>query len=233
MIELHQFAPSYDLPNASLFCMKVETLLRMAGLDYETQMVKDPSTLPKGKAPMIVDGDTSVADSSFIAKYLESKHGADFNAGLSDEQKATAHMVQVMIEERTYWALAYSRWIDEDNWDGVKNVYFGRIPMPMRMAVSKLAQKSMTRNLQGHGIGRHEKDEIYALAISDVQTLAIVMGDKPFVMGDDPTLVDATVYAFLANALVDGVDSPLKAEIEKNPAFQAYVDRMTARFFAK
>ncbi|PCI38273.1 MAG: glutathione S-transferase [Rhodospirillaceae bacterium] len=219
MLELHQFAPSYDLPNASLFCMKVETLLRMAGLDYETQMVKDPSTLPKGKAPMITDGDTSVADSSFIAKYLESKHGADFNAGLSDEQKATAHMVQVMIEERTYWALAYSRWIDEDNWDGVKNVYFGRIPMPMRMAVSKLAQKSMTRNLQGHGIGRHEKDEIYALAISDVQTLAIVMGDKPFVMGDDPTLVDATVYAFLANALVDGVDSPLKAEIEKKSCF--------------
>ena len=142
-------------------------------------------------------------------------------------------MVQVMLEERTYWALAFSRWIDEDNWEGVKEVYFGRIPMPMRMAVSKLAQKSMTRNLEGHGLGRHEKDEIYGLGISDIQTLGVVMGDKPFVMGDKPTLVDATVYAFLANALVSGVDSPLKTEVQNNPAFQAYVDRMTARFFAK
>ena len=225
MLELHQFVPSYDLPNASPFCMKVETLLRMAGLDYETQVVKDPSKLPKGKAPMIVDGDTSVADSSFIAKYLESKHGADFNAGLSDEQKATAHMVQVMLEERTYWALAYSRWMDEDNWEGVKDVYFGRIPMPMRMAVAKLAKKSMNRNLEGH--------EIYGLAISDIQTLGVVMGDKPFVMGDEPTLVDATVYALLANALVKGVDSPLKVEVQKNPAFKAYVDRMTDRYFSK
>lgn len=59
------------------------------------------------------------------------------------------------------------------------------------------------------------------------------MGDKPYVMGDEPTLVDATVYAFLANALVAGVDSPLKAEIEKNPSFQAYVNRMTERYFSK
>ncbi|PHS76672.1 MAG: hypothetical protein COB59_10920 [Rhodospirillaceae bacterium] len=93
-----------------------------------------------------------------------------------------------------------------------------------------MIHEALKRNLQGHGIGRHEKDEIYTLAISDIQTLGVVLGDKPFVMGNEPTLVDATVYAFLANALVTGVDSPLKAEIEKNPVFQAYVDRMTARF---
>lgn len=32
MIKLHQLAPAFGLPNASPFCMKVETYLRMAGL---------------------------------------------------------------------------------------------------------------------------------------------------------------------------------------------------------
>jgi len=231
MIELHQFAPSYDLPNASPFCMKVETLLRMADLPYELVVVRNPTSLPKGKAPIIVDGDTTVADSTFIAKYLETTYGVDFNAALTDTQKATAHMIQVMLEERTYWVLGYSRWIDDANWAAVNEVYFGAIPMPIRLGVSKLAKKSMTRNLQGHGLGRHDQEEIYALGISDIQALGHVMGDKPFVMGDEVSLVDASVYAFLANIMVPSVNSPLKDEVEKKPAFKAYVDRMTERYF--
>ena len=35
MIKLYQFAPAFGLPNASPFCMKMETYLRMAGLPYE------------------------------------------------------------------------------------------------------------------------------------------------------------------------------------------------------
>ncbi|MBL4693549.1 MAG: glutathione S-transferase family protein [Magnetovibrio sp.] len=233
MIELHQFAPSYNLPNASPFCMKVETLLRMAGLDYHVSIVKDPSTLPKNKAPIIIDDGKTIADSTLIAEHLQTHYDVNFDENLTDDEKASAHMIQVMLEERTYWVLAYSRWIDPVNWKGVKEVYFGRIPMPMRMAVSKLAQKSMTRNLQGHGIGRHDPEDIYALGISDIQTLATVMKDKPFVMGNKPSLVDATVYAFLANLFVDGVNSPLKAAAEEVPAFKAYVARMTELYYPK
>jgi hypothetical protein len=36
LITLHQFAPAFGLPNASPFCMKLETYLRMAGLPCET-----------------------------------------------------------------------------------------------------------------------------------------------------------------------------------------------------
>jgi len=70
MIRLHQFAPAFGLPNASPFCMKLETYLRMAGLPYET--VNDGNVLkaPKGKLPWIDDDGTRVADSSFIIEHL-------------------------------------------------------------------------------------------------------------------------------------------------------------------
>ncbi len=35
MIKLFQFAPAFGLPNASPFCMKLETYLRMAGLPFQ------------------------------------------------------------------------------------------------------------------------------------------------------------------------------------------------------
>ena len=35
VIRVHQFAPALGLPNASPFCMKLETYLRMAGLPFE------------------------------------------------------------------------------------------------------------------------------------------------------------------------------------------------------
>jgi hypothetical protein len=58
MIKLHQFAPAFGLPNASPFCMKVETYLRMAGLPYERVNSGDVLRAPKGKLPVIDDDGT-------------------------------------------------------------------------------------------------------------------------------------------------------------------------------
>ena len=66
MIELVQFAPAFGLPNASRFCMKMETCLRMAGLPFELVNSGDVMKAPKHKLPYIDDGGTIVADTSFI-----------------------------------------------------------------------------------------------------------------------------------------------------------------------
>ena len=47
-IELYQFAPAFGLPNASPFCMKMETWLRMAGLPFT---IPAPNFSHFGKAP--------------------------------------------------------------------------------------------------------------------------------------------------------------------------------------
>lgn len=58
MIQLYQFAPAFDLPNASPFCMRLETYLRMAALPFEIPRFKlqQFQGAPKGKMPYIVDG---------------------------------------------------------------------------------------------------------------------------------------------------------------------------------
>ena len=37
MLKLYQFERTWGIPNLSPFCCKVETYLRFAGIDYETE----------------------------------------------------------------------------------------------------------------------------------------------------------------------------------------------------
>ena len=68
MITLHQFVRLGPASTPALFCMKVETYLRMCNLSYTTVNVLNPAKGPKGKLPYITDGNT-VADSDFILDY--------------------------------------------------------------------------------------------------------------------------------------------------------------------
>jgi hypothetical protein len=53
MIKLYQYAPAFGLPNASPFCLKLETWLRMTGLPFQIQPFdfRQMSKAPKGKMP--------------------------------------------------------------------------------------------------------------------------------------------------------------------------------------
>lgn len=105
MIKLHQFAPAFGLPNASPFCMKVETWLRMAGLPYERVNSGDVLRAPKGKLPVIDDDGTRVADSSFIIDYLKARCGDPLDAALTSRQRALAVALQRLFKDSLYWAL--------------------------------------------------------------------------------------------------------------------------------
>jgi glutathione S-transferase len=66
MIELHQFSPNWGLPNASPFCMKLETYLRMANLPHQVVYEDKMDKAPKGKMPYIVDQGKKLGDSNLI-----------------------------------------------------------------------------------------------------------------------------------------------------------------------
>jgi glutathione S-transferase len=81
-------------------------------------------------------------------------------------------------------------------------------------------------------MGRHRHDEIIGLGRHDLQAVADFLGDKPYFMGDRPSSVDATVYAYLANFLWAPFPSPLVSLREQIPQLEQYCQRMKARYFS-
>ncbi|MBM3357504.1 MAG: glutathione S-transferase family protein [Betaproteobacteria bacterium] len=233
MIRLYQFAPAFGLPNASPFCMKVETYLRMTGLPYECPRGASHFKAPKGKLPYIEDDGKVVADSSFIIEHLKRTRGDPLDAQLGALERAHAIAFQRLLEEDLYWAAAYSRWIDEAGWVVAREAFFGRLPLPLRFVLPPLARRGIRSQLHGQGMGRHSRDEIYAIGCRDLTALADFLGGKPFFLGERPASLDASAYAFLANLLWVPVESPLKAHAKTRPNLEAYCRRMRDRYYGK
>jgi glutathione S-transferase len=231
VIELYQFPRAFGLPNPSPFCMKVETWLRLAGLPYEVKDA-DPRKAPLGKLPYIRDGEKVVADSTAILDYLAGRYGADLDAGLSDAERAQAHAHVRMLEEHTYFALVYSRWVDERTWPQVRAAFFGFMPPVLNKLVPAMVQKQLRRDLRGHGLGRHDAPEIYARAGKDFDAVAAFLGSKLFFMGDRPTRADATVYAFVGNAWESTLKGPMAELVGRHRNLVDYCARMKQKCFA-
>ena len=233
MIRLHQFAPALGLPNASPFCMKLETWLRMAGLPYEAVNDGNVFKAPKGKLPYIEDDDgTRVADTSFVIAHLKRRHGDRLDAALSPRQRAQALAFQRLIEEDLYWAMVHTRWAEPAGWAMTREAFFGALPVPLRWVVPALARRGLLREMHGHGMGRHRPEEIHAIGCADLDAIADFLGDQPFVMGAEPTSLDATAYAFLANILWAPLDNPLQRHARGRPTLEAYCQRIKARYWA-
>lgn len=232
MIRLYQFAPAFGLPNASPFCMKLETYLRMAGLPYTPDNAGNVLAAPKRKLPYIDDAGTIVADSTLAIEYLKSRYGDPLDAGLAPLQRAQATAFQRLFEENLYWAIVHTRWADDAGWVLTRDAFFGALPAPVRAVLPALARRGMLKELRGHGMGRHSAADVHAIGCRDLTAVADFLGDQPFMLGESPSSLDATAFAFLANVLWAPLDTPLRRHALTRPPLEAYCQRMKARYFA-
>ena len=231
MITLFQFDPAFGLPNASPFCMKVETYLRMVHLDYRIAARANILKAPKGKMPWIEDDGRVIGDSGFIIEYLKDRYGDPLDAHLTPEARAVALAFRRLLEENLYWAVLYVRWFTAEGWSLTRDAFFGGLPPGVRIVVPAVARRGMRKELWGHGMGRHSPEEIEIIGKSDLTALADFLGDKPYFMGEQPSSLDASAYAFLANLLWVPLEMPLKAHAKTYPQLEAYCRRMKARYY--
>ena len=233
MIKLYQFRRTWGIPNQSHFCCKVETYLRFAGLDYE-MVASLPPVSPKGKLPYIEDGDNTVADSDFIIRYFKEQYGDPLDAGLSAEQKALCVAIQRLCEDHLFWATMYTRWdYSDENWAVTDDTVFHALPLPkfMRSMGAAFFRWQIRRQIFGHGLGRHQAEEIFQLAQDDIESLSVLLGEKPFFMGELPTSIDACVFGFLINTLACPIESPIKEFALSKPNLVAYCEHIMGKYY--
>ncbi len=231
MIKLYQYPANLGLANASPFCLKLETWLRIAGLDYEVVNTADPRKTPMGKLPVIEHEGKQVADSSCAIAYLQKACAIQLDTSLNPGERGAGHALRRMLEEHTYWALIYFRWLDEDGWKQTREAFFGHLTGMAQRFLPGLVRKKIRRDALGHGLSLHSKDEILRRFGEDMRALADYLGEKPYFGGYQATTIDATAYGFLAQILLAEPATPLLAIAQEHPALVAFTERMHARYF--
>lgn len=230
MIKLYQFAPAWEIPNLSAFCIKTEVYLKMGNLPYEIVSTL-PLKGPKGKLPFIEDTGHRVADSRFIIEYLNKHYDCDPDKDLTTTEKAISTALQRLLEDDLYWSVMYTRWVVPANWEKNREAVFSRLPLPIKHVVSRLVRGQIKKQIYGHGMGRHSEQEIYQLGKKSLTALSDFLTDKPYFMGDRPTTVDASAFGMLANIIWCPIESPLKEHALKLKNLVAFCERMKQRYY--
>ncbi len=230
MITLYGFGPLWGLPDLGQFVTKVDIYLRMAELSYklEPYSIFALDQAPKGKLPFIEDDGERIADSNFIIEHLQKKYGDKLDAHLSAPEKAVMHAMRRMIDENVNWVLVQIRWRLEENWKPFMAEIFTE-PEHLEQ-VAPQVRESVLKQMWGQGMERHSVDEVWHIGKADMGAIADYLDDKPFMMGDRPTSIDASVYSFLIH-LQARFDSPIKSYIESRANLMEYCARMKSRFY--
>lgn len=227
MLTLYGFGPAFGLPDPSPFVMKSEIQLKMAGVPYKFERAAPPEA-PKGKIPFIKVGAHRVGDSTFIRAHIEKHHGFDFDKGLCTVERSIAWSMERMLEDHLYFAIVHMRWMDDENWQRGPIHFFDGAPE----GVAAGARERVRATLHSHGLGRHSVEEIAQLGGRSLSALSAFLGDKPYLMGENPTGVDAAAFAFTAATLTPHFSGELRRRAEGHSNLVAYRDRMLRQYYS-
>lgn len=229
-ITLFATNPMFGLPDSSPFVIKTEVQLKMAGLAYD-KVSTTPPQAPNGKLPYINDHDEVVTDSTFIRAHIEHKYGLDLDQGLDARQRAQAWAIERLLEDHLYFAMVWFRWIEPDNFAKGPAHFVDRAPEADRARLREEMQARKAADLHAQGTGRHSPAKIAELGERSIDALAQWLGDRPYLMRDTPSGVDATAFGMLASVVTPFFDTPLRRAVEARPALAGYVARMMQRYY--
>ena len=230
---VHQLPGAWGLPSISPFCLKLDTYLRITGIPFRAVVDGTPFKGPKGKLPWIEHEGRKIGDSGFIIEYLRNRFDCDPNRDLSPAELAVARAMRRLIEENLYWVMVYHRWMVDETWRSFRDVVLAELPLALRRVIGPIARRGVRRQLRGHGIGLHSRDEIDAIGRGDIAAIADLLGDKPFLLGEAATEIDATAYGQLANIARGPFDGPLEREVRARTNLVEYLGRIERRYFAR
>ena len=230
MLTLHTFGPHFGLPDGSPFCIKGLLLIKMADLPFEAKPMSFKQA-PKGKAPYLVDGGVVIADSHFIMRHLESKHGADFSGGYDAGKLAQGLAISRMLEEHFYFLSMNIRWLKDENfWKGPIQ-FFKDVPAPIRPLIARMVRGKIRKTHYLQGLGRHTEAERLELAKEDLLVIENMLGKNKYVLGANLSAVDATAFAFVWAGSAKYFESAIGDYVRSRPILVAYMERMKAKFF--
>jgi glutathione S-transferase len=238
------YGGSADSPDISPFVVKLETWLRMSGLPYETRIGNIAMT-PEHKLPVALIDGKLIAGSSLIIEHLQERFPLALNDNhLTPLQRAHSLAIKALFETHIYFAGLYLRWGIDHNMDIYRPMLidyathsapsFAKPVVPLfAPLVLPFVRRRIMRQAWEQGIGRHTYEEIVRMGMAAWAAVTDLLGEQTYLLGDRPSTVDATSFAWIHAGLIHPFESPIRDYIASQPHLVAYHDRIWQSHWAK
>lgn len=234
MIKLFQFPSPKDFPNYSPYCVKLETYLKFAEINYQSIATMDMKNSPTKTMPYIQLNGQYLGDTTLIIDHLIAIHGDKVDAWLSKEQKAIGFAIQSMLENHFALFMIYYRWIDPVGKPQFFDRIFAKAPKIIKKLVGDMLSRKMKKTLTGFGgITQFTNAQKLTLAAKDLDAIANYLGNKPYLFGDKPSSYDATLFAVFGTIALTDIETDLKKLTLEYPTLVAHSQGILNKFFTK
>ena len=225
MLTLLTYPSGFGQFSLSPFCVKAAYLLAASGQVWKRQDLFDPRKMPHSKLPVLRTPQGLIPDSTKICNWLQS-NGAEFEAGLSDLQKAQSHALIRMAEDHLYFHLVMDRWGNDAVWPTIRDTYFTSVPSIMRRPVSNGLRRQVMKGLAFEGVARFSPTERADRCEQDLEAIKTHLWHGSFLMGDNPSLADYSIGPILAAMRTTPVATELSRRVENDTQLTDYIDRL-------
>jgi glutathione S-transferase len=230
-LRVFTFTPEWGLPSAGPFAIKLLAWLELAGIRYEQVIEDDPRKGPKGKNPWIeLDGEL-IGDTELIIELFSRRYGVDLDAGLSKEQKAIGLAWRRTFEEHFHQVLEWELFLHPAGAAYMRERMLSKMPPIIGPLVFSMLRSKLRKQLYARGLARHTPEVIEAKGRADIDGLAAFLGDKPFLLGEQPTTADTAVFGLVAPVVYWPMQTPVASYAKSISIVPNYCDRMRERCF--
>ena len=211
VVILHMFPRNALSPSLSPYALKLETFLRMHDVKYKVEhnVPIHPGTK---KCPWITLNGEDVADSQQIIEYLTETLSLvpKYDLERNHKDKIFARGLRSILEDHFNFCVMSKRMIHGKYEDVAP--FFPTI-VNVKMVQNFIAQRIMKdigSQAKAQGIGRLPKETVLKMANEDLEIVSLALGEKNFIMGDEPSELDCAIFAFLVLNLGDFLNKPKK-----------------------
>jgi glutathione S-transferase len=216
MRTLYSYPDLFGVADNNPFGLKVYAFLRLHDIEFEHRHILDTSRAPRGQLPYLVDGTATIGDSDAIIAYVDDQCGLNANGKLDSQQRNLDLLVRRTLDD-LYWQMSYSRWRDERYWPAFSAALVATHPDITPQSLEGAREYNRLR-YHYQGIGRYERDQVYARGVDNLRVVADLLGERRFFFGADPGNIDAALYGFVANIYFYEIETPLKNYVLSRPA---------------
>merc|ERR1719468_318344 len=235
-VYLYQSNRTHQIPSIEAQELKIETFFKLHGIPYENVTHNCRLNIKKVQFPYIELNGVEIAYTDILTKLAE-KFEKNLTAHLTPEQVNVEHAMVKMVENHLYWATM--DWKTENLDNTIKGYKVNlptyldsKLPLPIlnfhyKMNVCKKTQKKT----KGQGF-----DDLLGHAKNDMKVLSDTLGDKEFMFGAEPSLLDLTLFSVLAQltTVEESVVCPLRDHMtEHHTNLVGLVARMKDRAWAE
>ncbi|CAG7786608.1 unnamed protein product [Allacma fusca] len=223
-VVLHQCPRGYSTPCIAPFPLKLETLLRIAGIPYDVDFSVSPDD---GNVPWMTIGGYEIHESHECIEKLSEVFNINLDVKAQNSRLIACRLVGIMLDSHIYWGIALWRWV----YDHGRSVPLIQPLSSAGLATIEDIGASVNRAAYYHGLGRLNPKQVTDLILKDLGDLSSALGKHQYFLGESPGEVDCAAFAMLSQMIWNMPGSPFEPGVKQYRNLIDFVLRMRDNFW--